>query len=98
MEFVILMNDWGDYEMSDLQRERLEGILNSRPYNPGEEWIEDGEEVEWTVRATFSGEAEGSYYRRPDGTLQIMGYSISPPDGFDLHLERALDGLVAFEA
>ena len=37
------------------------------------------------VRAPRQGEAEGTYYRRGDGTLQIMGYSIPVPDALFEH-------------
>lgn len=45
----------------------------------------------WTVeiRTPRRGEAEGTYYRRPDGTLQILGYSIPVPDRFYDALEVA---------
>ncbi len=41
-------------------------------------------ELGWTVsiRATRSGEAEGTYRVRRDGFLQILGYALPVPDGY----------------
>lgn len=33
----------------------------------------------WTVRMPSTGEAPGIYYRRTDGTLQIMGFTAPVP-------------------
>lgn len=50
-------------------------------------------ECGWTVevRAPRSGEAEGTYYRKGDGTLQILGYSLPVPESYRLDSERAYE-------
>lgn len=58
--------------------------------------IEDrGGEVEEleieAVRSPRGGEAEGTYYRKNDGTLQITGYSIETPEAVRDVLNRAWD-------
>lgn len=92
-EFVILISSWGDYEMTDEELEAFAEALTVTEYRP--DWG-DGEEepAEWSVRRPFSGEAEGNYYRKPGGDLQIMGYSITEPDGLSEHINAALDSLV----
>lgn len=47
----------------------------------------------WTVevRAPRRGEAEGTYYQKGDGTLQILGYSILVPESYRLDSERAYE-------
>lgn len=50
-------------------------------------------ELGWTVevREPRSGEAEGTYYRKSDGTLQILGYSIEVPASYEQDSHRAYD-------
>jgi hypothetical protein len=53
----------------------------------------------WTVdiRSPRAGEAEGTYYRKSDGTMQILGYSIEVPPNLDLAI-RDVAGQVHREA
>jgi hypothetical protein len=97
-EFVILINSFSaDEDMTDAERAQFEEILNDSEYRPD---FNDGLEdpADWTVRATYPGEAEGSYYRKTDGTLQIMGYSISKPDGFSEIVDDAFNKLIEVPA
>ena len=47
----------------------------------------------WTVaiRPARQGEAEGTYYRRNDGTLQIVGYTILDCEELRDALDRAVE-------
>ncbi len=51
------------------------------------------DEMGWDVeiRAPRRGEAPGTYARRSDGTLQILGFSIPVPEALDHVLNKALD-------
>lgn len=46
------------------------------------------------VRPLRGSEAEGTYYRKSDGTLQILGYSIPVPSDFRLDSDRVIDSLI----
>lgn len=80
-EFVIITAE-------DIDHARYEAILRDSGYIA--DWDEcDDSPAEWTVRAPYRGEAEGTYYRRPGGSLQILGYSISAPEGLELTINAA---------
>lgn len=68
--YVIVMQfdeEWCAFTSDEA--ERVEAIM-----------LERGWRVE--IREPWRGEAEGTYLRRNDGTLQILGYSIPVPDAF----------------
>ena len=56
-EYIILVNNFGDDDMTDEQRQWMEEELETL-----------APESEWSVRGTRCGEAEGTYRRRPDGS------------------------------
>ena len=70
MKYVILKTYDENYD-AEIEN-NLEDTLNSMEITDPD----DNEEIEWTVREPRRGEAEGTYYRRDDGSLQILGYSI----------------------
>ena len=46
------------------------------------------------VREPYSGEAEGIYYYRIDGSLQIIGYSLGYPEGLEEAIQAAFDSIL----
>jgi hypothetical protein len=51
----------------------------------------------WTVEIReprSNGEAEGTYYRKRDGTLQILGYSIPKPSALIWAINQAADSII----
>lgn len=54
---------------------------------------ESGWDVEIRAPRTNS-EAEGTYYRKPDGTLQILGFSLPSPEALSRAIDQAVDALV----
>ena len=51
--------------------------------------LEVGTQYTVGVRPARAGEASGTYYRKADGSLQIMGYTIPKPDDLEDLSERA---------
>jgi hypothetical protein len=92
MEIVLVVNDWGEVAITSEEREVLEGLLNDIGY----QWRDESgvEPVEFEVRGSRQGEAEGTYYVRRDGTLQILGYSIPVPEDLHRVIQESWDALI----
>lgn len=71
-EIVIVSPNLGDCDESEYEAEmaRLEDAYTA---------VEGDTRYAVRVRAARSGEAAGTYYRRTDGALQIIGYSVPVP-------------------
>lgn len=54
--------------------------------------VAQGWDVE--IRSPRRGEAEGTYVRRSDGSLQILGYTIPSCDALDAAVREAHDSIV----
>jgi hypothetical protein len=61
-----------------------------------EAYVSEMNDRGWSVevRAPRRGEAEGTYYRKRDGTLQVLGYSVPVPEEFRLDSDRVCDALI----
>ena len=79
--FVIVVNLTNGPWIDADQATRLEELL-----------ADAGWDIE--IRSPQRGEAEGTYVRRTDGSLQILGYSIPEPESLTDAVNEAFDAIV----
>jgi hypothetical protein len=79
--YVVVSDLDEENDISTEQAERVVAIMTA-----------DGWDVE--IRKPRRGEAVATYYRKRDGTLQILGYSIPVPEAFSEAEQDAINSVI----